>query len=103
MKLPFKLFRIASDDERIRELKAMKLFQSLTSRELREVEQLLHERKYQKDEIIFDEGDTGLGLFIVVNGRVRASSSLPAFKNLQAEFCCGDFFGQSLGRGRQHR
>ena len=72
----------------------MKLFKGLTSRELHEVEQLLHERQYQKDEIIFDEGDVGLGLFIVVNGRVRASSSLPAFKNVSAEFCCGDFFGE---------
>jgi len=72
----------------------MILFKNLTSRELNEVEQLLHQRKYEKDEIIFDEGDAGLGLFIVVNGRVRASSSLPAFKNISAEFCCGDFFGE---------
>ncbi len=94
MKSPFDLFKIASDDQRIRELKAMVLFKALTSRELREVEQLLHKRTYQKDEIIFAEGDVGLGLFIVVEGRVRASSSLPAFKNISAEFCCGDFFGE---------
>jgi len=33
-------------------------------------------------------------LFIIVNGRVRVSSSLPNFKNVAAEFCCGDFFGE---------
>lgn len=94
MKSPFHLFKTASDDQRIKELKAMILFKELNSRELREVDQLLHERTYQKDEIIFDEGDVGLGLFIVVNGRVRASSSLPAFKNVASEFCCGEFFGE---------
>jgi CRP-like cAMP-binding protein len=94
MNLPLNFFKSDSDAQLIQELKAMKLFKSLTSRELREVEQLLHERKYEKDEIIFDEGDPGLGLFIVVNGRVRASSSIASFKNLAAEFCCGDFFGE---------
>ncbi len=72
----------------------MLLFKELSSRELNEVEQLLHKRTYLKDEIIFDEGDVGLGLFIVVNGRVRATSTLEAFKNINAEFCCGDFFGE---------
>jgi len=94
MKSPFHLFKPAADDRRIRELRAMLLFKELSSRELNEVEQLLHKRTYLKDEIIFDEGDVGLGLFIVVNGRVRATSTLEAFKNINAEFCCGDFFGE---------
>ena len=94
MKAAIQFFRNHSDDERLRALKAMKLFKGLTPRELREVEQLLHERKYVKDEIIFDEGDEGLGLFIIVNGRVRVSSTLPLFRNVAAEFCCGDFFGE---------
>src|SRR5205085_866154 len=65
------LFRAAPDEPRIQALKELSLFKSLSARELRELDELLHERSYEKDEIIFDEGDTGLGLFIVVNGRVK--------------------------------
>jgi len=70
MKLPFHFSgnSTSADAQRIRELKALTLFKQLTARELRELEELLHERSYQKDEVIFDEGDAGLGLFIVVNG-----------------------------------
>ena len=53
----------SGDEPRLRELRAMRLFKQLTPRELREADELLHERSYQKDEIIFDEGDTGLGLY----------------------------------------
>ena len=84
----------SGDEPRLRELRAMRLFKQLTPRELREADELLHERSYQKDEIIFDEGDTGLGLFIVVSGRVKACSSHPALQQLAPEFCCGDFFGE---------
>ncbi len=58
------------------------------------MDELLHERTYEKDEVIFDEGDLGLGVFIIVSGRVRAISrhALPA--ELSLEFCCGDFFGE---------
>ena len=89
-----KLFSASGDEPRLRELRAMRLFKELSPRELREVDELLHERSYQKDEIIFDEGDVGLGLFIVVSGRAKAFSSHAALKELAPEFCCGDFFGE---------
>jgi CRP-like cAMP-binding protein len=89
-----KLFNSSDDEPRLRELKALRLFKQLTARELREVDELLHERSYQKDEIIFDEGDVGLGLFIIVSGRAKASSSHPMLRQLAPEFCCGDFFGE---------
>jgi CRP-like cAMP-binding protein len=88
------LFNTSGDEPRLQELRAMRLFKELTARELREVDELLHERSYQKDEIIFEEGDVGLGLFIVVNGRAKAFSSHAALQELAPEFCCGDFFGE---------
>ena len=72
----------------------MRLFKELSPRELREADELLHERTYQKDEIVFEEGDVGLGLFIVVSGRVKAFSSHATLQQLAPEFCCGDFFGE---------
>ena len=94
MKSPFNFLRMTTDDQRIENLKGLGLFKRLTARELRELDQLLHERSYQKDEVIFDEGDTGLGLFIVVSGRVKILSSHAALQRLAPEFGPGDFFGE---------
>ena len=94
MKSPFNFLRVTADDQRIENLKGLGLFKRLTARELRELAQLLHERSYQKDEVIFDEGDTGLGLFIVVSGRVQIVSSHAALQRLAPEFGPGDFFGE---------
>jgi CRP/FNR family transcriptional regulator, cyclic AMP receptor protein len=94
MKTTFSLFRGPSDGQRIQELKGLALFKALSARELRELDELLHERSYQKDEVIFDEGDVGLGLFLVVRGRVKALSSHAALQHLAPEFGPGDFFGE---------
>ena len=89
-----KLFRKAADKKRIQVLRTISLFRELTDNELLEVDGLLHERVYQKEEIIFDEGDLGLGLFIVVSGRVKAIPSQELFKAAVLECGPGDFFGE---------
>ncbi|HWX21496.1 MAG TPA: cyclic nucleotide-binding domain-containing protein [Candidatus Binatia bacterium] len=94
MKSPFNFFSGSADEQRIQELKGLTLFNGLRARELRELDELLHARSYQKDEVIFDEGDTGLGLFIVVRGRVKIVSSHAGLKRLAPEFGRGDFFGE---------
>ena len=94
MKSPFNFFRDSADGQRLQELKGLSLFKALTPRELRELDELLHERSYQKDEVIFDQGDVGLGLFIVVRGRAKALSSHAALQHLAPEFGPGDFFGE---------
>src|SRR6266545_5204142 len=96
MKSPFGFLDHSSAEEtqRIRQLKSLTLFKKLTAREMRELEELLHERSYQKDEVIFDEGDAGLGLFIVVSGWVKVCSSHAALQHLAPEFGPGDFFGE---------
>ena len=94
MKTSFHFLRGASDGQRIQELKGLTLFKALSAREVRELDELLHDRSYQKDEVIFDEGDAGLGLFVVLRGRVKASSSHAALQQLAPEFGPGDFFGE---------
>jgi len=94
MKAPFNFLRVGAEDHRIENLKGLSLFKRLTSRELRELDELLHERSYQKDEVIFDEGDTGLGLYIVVSGRVKIVSSHAALQRVAPECGPGDFFGE---------
>lgn len=90
----FNFFRLSADDQRIVDLRGLSLFKKLTRRELRELDELLHERTYLKEEVIFDEGDVGLGLFVVVSGRVKIVSSHTALQQLAPEFGPGEFFGE---------
>lgn len=94
MKLPFNWFNGRDDEPRLQELRQISLFKTLSAREMRELDDLLHERSYQKGETIFDQGDTGLGLFIVVEGRVKIFSSHQALAQLAPEMGRGDFFGE---------
>src|ERR1039457_4321089 len=94
MKSPFHFLRASADDHRIETLKGLRLLKRLKVRALRELDQLLHQTSYQKEEVILDEGDGGLGLFIVVSGRVKIESSHAALQRLAPEFGPGDFFGE---------
>ncbi|HMD54918.1 MAG TPA: cyclic nucleotide-binding domain-containing protein, partial [Phycisphaerae bacterium] len=58
--------------QKIEMLKNIPIFHELTRKEILEVDELLHERVYEKDEIIFEEGDPGHGIFIIVSGKLRA-------------------------------
>ena len=55
---------------RLEALSGPLLFATLSRSELRVVDGLLHERSYLKGEIIFDEGEEGQALYIVIDGRV---------------------------------
>src|SRR6266403_1241025 len=95
MKSPFKFFNHSSDLQRIDELRAISLFKDLNPHELREVDELLHERTYQKGEIIFDAGDVGLGLFIVISGRVKANPSRSDAETSRQSSVAEIFLGKS--------
>src|SRR5262245_32550066 len=58
------------DSPRLATLKQLPLFSTLSRRELRIVDSLLHDRRYVKGEIIFDEGDEGQSVYVVLGGRV---------------------------------
>jgi CRP/FNR family transcriptional regulator, cyclic AMP receptor protein len=82
------------DRPHLQELKSLSLFRELSFNELRVVDELLHERVYQKDEIVSDVGDPGLGLFFVVSGRVKAVPPPELVKATVVEFGAGEFFGE---------
>ncbi|HEV3271160.1 MAG TPA: cyclic nucleotide-binding domain-containing protein [Candidatus Methylacidiphilales bacterium] len=80
-------------DPRLQLLKNVVLFKDLSPRELEMVNGLMHERSYIADEVIFDEGEEGQGLFLVLSGRVKIV--LPASANtLLLELGPGAFFGE---------
>jgi CRP/FNR family cyclic AMP-dependent transcriptional regulator len=82
-------------------LKETILFQDLTPRELTFVNHIVHPRNYQKDEIIFHRGETGVGMYIIVSGGVDIT--IPEHRALPeqgitdiviARLGAGDFFGE---------
>ncbi|HGY54532.1 MAG TPA: cyclic nucleotide-binding domain-containing protein [Caldithrix abyssi] len=73
-------------------LKRVPIFRNLNNRELRMIERILHKRTYVKDEIIFNEGEPGVGMYIIESGRVHIT--LGKEKKLLAVLSDGDFFGE---------
>jgi CRP/FNR family transcriptional regulator, cyclic AMP receptor protein len=89
-----RLFGSDTNAQKVEMLKNIPIFHELTRKEILEVDELLHERIYEKDEIIFEEGDPGHGIFIIVSGKVRADRSHKLLKNTVLDFGPGELLGE---------
>lgn len=70
------------------------VFAGLSHRDLREIEHIVHQREYKADEVVFNQGDPGLGMYIILNGQVRIVDSRdPENPIVYSELGEGDFFG----------
>ena len=87
-----KLF--GEDTARIEMLKNVPVFRELSRREISEVDALLHERTYEKGEIIFEEGDEGHGIFIILSGKVRVKARSKLLEAVVPELGPGELFGE---------
>lgn len=70
---PGSWFRFARDEEQTRRvdlLSQVSVFSGLSRRFLGRLSALLFEKTYEPDEIVFEEGEPGRGLFVVVEGSV---------------------------------
>ena len=65
------LFSKEEDSPRVKQLRALSLFSTLSPRELKTVDGLLHERSYLEDEVIFDQGEEGQALYIPLLEQVK--------------------------------
>ena len=70
------------------------LFQNCTRQELETLKLYLHERHYLAGEIVFDEGETGEGVYIVVSGKFRATRKGMLKKKNLGEILPGGCFGE---------
>lgn len=52
-------------------LRSSYIFQDLTSKELKQIEDFAHIREYRPQETIFARGDMALGIYIVIKGTVN--------------------------------
>jgi len=89
-----KLFHSSANRKSVETLRKLDVFSELTFSEALEVDELLHERVYEKDEVIFEAGDLGHGIFIVVSGRVRVDPTHELLKNAVLEFGPGEMLGE---------
>jgi len=91
------IFKRSGDDEvdLYEMLKAIPIFQDLNRREFRKVEGILHRRSWGSDEAIVNEGDPGVGMYIITTGEVKITQRGEdgSIQDL-ATLGSGDFFGE---------
>jgi CRP/FNR family transcriptional regulator, cyclic AMP receptor protein len=78
---------------RLQRLKSSALFGSLKPLELKIVDGLMHERRYLPGEIVFDEGEEGQALYLVMSGRVAINRAAAGGPQQVAILEPGAFFG----------
>ena len=88
------LFRSPQEAQRLRMVRQLSLFATLSRSELRVVDSLLHERRYLQGEIVFDAGEQGQALYVIVAGRVIICRQGQADTGRIAELEAGVVFGE---------
>lgn len=88
------LFTAGKDTVRLSTLRRLPLFATLSRRELRVVDALLHERRYLKGEIVFDEGEEGQALHVILGGRILICRQGEPETGRIAEIDAGVVFGE---------
>ena len=89
----FGLFQSRKNTPRTERLRALSLFVNLTRGELKIVDGLLHERQFLKDEVIFDKGDEGQAIYIIIDGSVLIWPQGKPVDGKIIELGPGTFFG----------
>jgi CRP/FNR family cyclic AMP-dependent transcriptional regulator len=79
---------------RLRALRQLSLFSTLSRRELGVIDGLLHDRHYLKGEIVFDQGEEGQALHVLVAGRVLICRQGDPDAGRVREINAGEVFGE---------
>src|SRR6516164_4357015 len=86
--------RSSPELDRIKFLKTVAFFNELSDRQLKTVSSILFERKYEAEELIFEEGQRGAALFLILDGKVAVEmcrgNSTAALAILERGECCGE-------------
>lgn len=82
-------------------LKENILFTDLSSKQLKFVTNIVHLRKYRTNEVVFRQGEVGVGMYIIASGHVNISvqetlSDKTASRDgiIITKLVSGDFFGE---------
>jgi CRP/FNR family cyclic AMP-dependent transcriptional regulator len=97
------LFKKEETSQKITKLlQQNKIFSTLTRKEIRIVEELIHERHYRTGETVFRQGEIGIGMYIISKGAVDISvvelDDVTTTENFSevviTKLKKGDFFGE---------
>jgi len=97
MKFPIwdDIFHKAEDEsETVLALKGIPIFEELDQNELREIERQVHHREYTAGERIFSQGQPGLGMYVVLSGRVKIYQEEDGEQIELVRIGQGSFFGE---------
>ncbi len=79
----------------LEQLRHIPLFAGLSKGELKEIERLIHLRRYKSGEVIFWEDEPGVGMYVVHQGEVGIYKAYGTAEQRQlAHLQTGDFFGE---------
>lgn len=70
------------------------LFKTLDKRDLGYLSNFVYERVYQEQEAVFEQGERGIGMYIIVKGRVAIKTQGPQGEHLVTTLGEGSFFGE---------
>jgi CRP-like cAMP-binding protein len=90
-------FNANTTTPRLARLRTLSLFVELSPAELAVVDALMHERDYLPGEVIFDQGEEGQAVYIVLDGEVTIRRHEPAKAgevDELARLTVGTFFGE---------
>jgi CRP/FNR family cyclic AMP-dependent transcriptional regulator len=86
--------RSSPELDRIQFLKTVPFFDRLSNRQLKNVSDIMFERTYDTDESIFEEGQPGAALFLILDGRVAIEIYRETSTTRLAVLESGAFFGE---------
>ena len=76
-------------------LKQVPIFEGFSDKQYREIEKLIHERIYKPNEYVFKKKAPGVGMFIILSGKVEIFiEEADGKKQTLVELEEGDFFGE---------
>ncbi len=80
--------------EQIKIMGSLPLFSNIPKRSLKIIRARCHQRFYKKDEYIFREGEPGIGMYIIIEGKVQIFKEKEQHKTILSTLEHGDFFGE---------
>jgi CRP/FNR family transcriptional regulator, cyclic AMP receptor protein len=81
--------------DQVSQLRAVPLFRDLSDAELKRLRSMLHERTYQPGELVFREGQTGAGMYLIAQGAVDVVMRMQdGSEALLVTLRDGQFFGE---------
>lgn len=76
--------------EKVLFLKDVPLFRSIPGEELSHIAQITDEVEYSPDQVVFNKGDQGDAMYLIVEGAVKVHSGEQVFAKLGVKQCFGE-------------